>query len=97
MKKNKDQLFEGIKDLVNNFNKIIEVQLPELKMEINGLIKSMCTDEHKIENTLDNLLSITMFGKGNDLFIQLIEYYKTVDPEGAAFYWNEYIKQQEEE
>jgi hypothetical protein len=35
-----------------------------------------------------------MHGMGDKLFVRLLEYYKTVDPEGAMFYWNEYDKQE---
>ena len=45
---------------------------------------------------LDTILSLTYFGVGDDLYIKLLEYYKTVDAEGAAFYWNEYDKKEEE-
>jgi len=27
---------------------------------------------------------------GDDLFIQLLEYYKMIDKEAVLFYWNEY-------
>jgi|688.fasta_scaffold19006_4 hypothetical protein len=34
-------------------------------------------------------------GIGKDLFVQLLEYYKTIDADGAAFYWNEFDKDNE--
>ncbi len=45
---------------------------------------------------LDTILSLTDLGIGNDLFIKLLEYYKTIDAEGAIFYWNEYDRKEEE-
>ena len=50
----------------------------------------MITDKNTIENTLDVLLSLTMHGFADDLFIKLLEYYKTINADGALFYWNEY-------
>ena len=91
-----ENLFDGIKEVIESFNKAIEAQLPDLKQEVNQLIKTECTDENKIENTLDTLLSLTMHGMCDDLFVQLLEYYKTTSPDGAEFYWNEYDKQNEE-
>ena len=96
MKKKGKDTSDEIKNLIADFNKTIEVQLPALKQEINQLIKTKCTDENKIENTLDTLLPLTMHGKCDDLFIRLLEYYKTISPDGAEFYWNEYDKQNEE-
>lgn len=32
---------------------------------------------------------------GKHLFVKLLEYYKTIDAEGAAFYWNEYDRDDE--
>lgn len=81
-----------IADLISGFNKSIESFIPALTEEINELITKHSTDESKIENTLDTLLSMYMHGIGEKLFLQLLEYYKTVSEEGAAFYWNEYDK-----
>lgn len=89
-------LLDGIKEAIDSFNKAIEAQLPALTNEINELIQSKCKDESKIENTLDTMLSLTMHGRCDNLFIKLLDYYKTVSTDGAAFYWNEYDKQNEE-
>lgn len=88
-----ENMFDGIKEVIGNFNKAIEAQLPALNQEINQMIKTKCVDESKIENTLDTLLSLTMHGMCDDLFVQLLEYYKSVSVAGAEFYWNEYDKQ----
>jgi len=48
-----------------------------------------------LNRLLDTLLSFIDYGLGKDIFIRLLEYYKTVDAEGALYYWNEY-KQNEE-
>jgi len=32
-------------------------------------------------------------GVGKELFVKLLDYYKTIDAEGAAFYWEEFDKE----
>jgi hypothetical protein len=85
-------LFNDIKQTIIEFQNSLKQHLPALEAEINYLIQSKNRDKNTIENTLDTLLSITDMGVGKDLFIRLLEYYKTVDAEGAMFYWNEYDK-----
>jgi hypothetical protein len=85
-------LFNDIKQTIIEFQNSLKQHLPALEAEINYLIQSKNLDKNTIENTLDTLLSITDMGVGKDLFIRLLEYYKTVDAEGAMFYWNEYDK-----
>lgn len=69
--------------------------MPALEEEVKALIASETTDANTIEHTLDSLLSLTDMGVGKDLYIRLLEYYKTIDADGAEFYWNEYDKVEE--
>jgi hypothetical protein len=87
-------VYHEIAGLINSFNEQLAQQMPLLEDEINGLISSGETDNNTIENYLDTLLSLTMHGFGDALFIRLLEYYKTINLEGAMFYWNEYDKQE---
>ena len=83
-------IFQNIKQIIVDFQQSIAQHLPALEQEVNQLIQSKSNDKNSIENTLDTLLSLIDMGMGKDLFIQLLEYYKTIDYDGAAFYWNEY-------
>ena len=83
-------LFQDIKRTIEAFQESLKGQLPALEAEINDLIHSGNKDKNTIENTLDTLLSLTSSGAGKELFIRLLEYYKTIDADGASFYWNEY-------
>jgi hypothetical protein len=85
-------LFKDIKQTIIEFQNSLQMNLPALEAEINHIIQSETLNKNTIENTLDTLLSLTGLGIGKDLFIKLLEYYKTVDEEGALFYWNEYDK-----
>jgi hypothetical protein len=90
-----DGLFNDLKSLIENFNRSLEAYLPALENDVDQLIREKCTNRNTIEYHLDTLLSLTMHGVGDKLYIRLIDYYKTIDAEGALFYWNEYDNQDE--
>jgi len=84
------QLVNDLKQIIEAFNQSLAMHLPALNNEVSSLIESKTKDSTEIEHCLNTLLSLTTHGVGDDLFIRLLEYYKTVDGEGAMFYWNEY-------
>jgi hypothetical protein len=69
--------------------------LPALECEINAIITNKVQNKNTIEYNLDVLISLIDMGVGNELFIKLLDYYKTIDAEGASFYWEEYDKKEE--
>ena len=85
-----DKLISQIGDVLKDFHKQLEEYLPELELEVNAIINKKDTNSKGIEKYLDTLLSLSRHGVGNSLYINLLEYYKSVDPEGAKFYWEEY-------
>lgn len=85
-----DNLISKITDLFQGFREKLEAQLPALESEINQIITEKNTNSREIENYLDTLLSLVRHGIGNRLYVRLLDYYKTVDSEGAKFYWEEY-------
>ena len=84
------KLINDLSKIIQSFNDSLQTFLPALESETGSLIESKSKDSRIIENYLDTLLSLTAHGVADDLFIKLLEYYKTVDAEGAIFYWNEY-------
>ena len=90
----KKDSFSELADLIKAFNAQLERYMPALETEVEQMIATVNTSNKVIEGYLDTLLSLTMHGTGDKLFVRLLEYYKTVDPEGAMFYWNEYDKQE---
>jgi hypothetical protein len=88
--------FQDIKDIIHVFLENIKQQLPFLEAEIAALITREEKDAMVIERQLDTLLSLTDLGIADELFIRLLEYFKNIDAEGAAFYWKEYDKEEEE-
>ena len=90
-----NELFHDIKQSIEAFQQTLQQHLPALEAEVNDLIQAESQDKNTIEYTLDTLLSLTDMVVGKELFIKLLEYYKTIDAEGAMFYWNEYDKEEE--
>lgn len=84
--------FNNIKNTIEEFQNSLQRQLPALEADVNALIKNKVQDKNTIEYSLDTLVSLTDMGVGQDLFVKLLEYYKTIDAEGAMFYWNEFDK-----
>lgn len=83
----------NIATIIQTFNAELETFLPQLKQEVDELIANKRTDSREIETYLDALLSLTTFSVGEDVFVRLLDYYKTIDAEGALFYWNEFDKE----
>jgi len=90
----KEDTFSELVGLIKAFNAQLERYMPALETEVEQIIASGITSNKIIEGYLDTLFSLTMHGTGDKLFVRLLEYYKTVDQEGAMFYWNEYDKQE---
>ncbi len=86
-----------IKTTIEGFIHSLQLLLPPLEAEVKHLIQVKEVDAYTIEGHLDTLLELTRLGVAEDLFITLLEYYKTVDEEGAAYYWNEFDKKDDDE
>jgi hypothetical protein len=91
-----EKLINDIADAIQAFQKTMEAQMPALEAEVNDLIKRQTKNEKEIEYALDTLLSLQDMGIGQDLFIRLLEYYKTVDAEAAADYWRYFDEKDDE-
>lgn len=88
-----DELSENIEQLMEGFNQQIAQFLPTLTVEVETIIVEKNQNENEIEHLLDTLLSLTQHGLADDLYVQLLEYYKTVSRDGAEFYWKAYDEQ----
>lgn len=92
----KDDSLADIKQSIRQLQATMKMQLALIESEIQHIINSSSTDKNLIGHLLDTLLSFIDFGLGRNIFLRLLEYYKTIDAEGALFYWNEYNQQNEE-
>lgn len=82
--------FDPLIDLIKGFKERLGQHLPALEQETSELIQSKSTDTDKIEKMLDTLMPLVSMGVDGGMFIRLLEYYKTVDAEAAADYWQYY-------
>ena len=89
-----DELFRNLKKAIEDFNQNIEANMPVLIQEVDTIIENKSQDKNEIERMLDILLSLTMHSFGDEIFIKLLDYYKTVSPAGAELYWKEYDEQE---
>jgi len=87
--------FEKIKEIVEQFQSSMKTYLPQLQVEVSNIITRKEKDIKTIEYLLDTLLSLQTAGIGRELFIELLNYYKTIDADNAAFYWNAYEEMDE--
>jgi hypothetical protein len=87
--------FNQLKETIKAFQQSLQAHLPALEIEINAIIDSKVQDQNTIEHSLDTLLSLVNMGVGKELFVKLLEYYKTIDTEGATFYWDQFDKEEE--
>ena len=82
---------DKIVQIFDSFNDSIKAQLPAIDSEVDDLIKSKTKDTNKIELHLNYLESIVEHGIGNDIFVKLNNYLKSIDAETAYDYWNDYL------
>ena len=82
-----ESLVQKIGDQILHIRSLMEAQLPFLEGEVNRFITQQSRSTNDIEHILDTLLDYRRMDLGKDLFIRLLEYYKTVDAEAAADYW----------
>ena len=90
-----DDNLSQIRETIKTFQQTLQSHLPALESEINAIITNKEQNKNNIEYSLDVLISLTDMGIGNELFIKLLDNYKTIDAERASFYWEEYDKKVE--
>ncbi len=85
-----DKMAEELAKLIRQSNKSLEAYLPPLQKAVDNIINQKNADRKAIEHLLDSLSSLLYAGIGHQLYLKLLEHYKTVDSEGADFYWTLY-------
>ena len=81
-----DKLVKQISNSIEQLQALFQAQLPTLELAVNDLIKSNTKDEEEIYRLMDVLLDFQFVGIGEDVFLKLLEYCKTVNQEAAADY-----------
>ena len=85
-----DKMAEKLAKLIRQTNKSLEACLPTFQKEVDSIINQKRTDTKEIEHLLDSLSSMLYADIGHQLYLKLLEYYKTIDKNGANFYWDMY-------
>ena len=85
-----DKMAEELAKLIRQSSRSLEAYLPSLQKELDDIIDQKNTDTKAVERLLDSLSSLLYAGMGYQLYLRLLEYYKTIDKEGADFYWTLY-------
>ena len=93
---NEKESIKQIVTLIEDLQRQMEAHLPLLQQEVEQIIQTKSTDSKAIEHIFDTLYGYLAHGMGEGLYIQLLQYYKTVDAEGAAFYWDFFEEAMEE-
>ena len=92
-----EKFIKEIRGMFESLHELMRQNLPFWENEVDTIIANKETDQNKIERTFDYLLDYTRHGIGNELYLLLIAYYRTVDAEGAASYLQIYREQGDEE
>jgi hypothetical protein len=82
-----EELSKNIAAVIRQAQTGIKKHLPAIEAAVNDIVQTNSTDAKAIEHTLDTLLDLQYIGVGKELFIRLLEYYKTIDPAAAKDYW----------
>ena len=93
--KEKDDIDDNIKQLANLLMNSYNEAYDYYKPIVNMIIKTKNKDINYIEHILDNVMDIYT-DKGFDLFIELLNYYKTINKDNAQEYL-EILKDSREE
>jgi len=64
----------------------VKQMMPVIRQEVRGIINEKSNSEPRIERTLDTLLNYLHWGFGQQEFIELNDYYFSIDKENAAQY-----------
>jgi hypothetical protein len=75
-----------LKKLIQKTQDTVKQMLPFLQGEVQSIISSRETSEHRIEHILDRILDCLYSGFGEMEFKALNSYYATVNPQNAADY-----------
>ncbi len=85
-----DNLSKELSEFIRQFREKLGTYLPPLRNAVDNIIAQESSDTNAIGSLLDSISSLMYAGIGHQLYLRLLEYYKTVDSEGADFYWRLY-------
>lgn len=69
---------------------MMQAQVSDIGSVAEFMLTNRVADARQMENILDDLLTFPQLPEARSLFIRLLEFYKSFDAAGAAFYWTEF-------
>lgn len=77
-----------IKDIVKDINKLNNIEINNIKEEIDYIIKNKITNENDIEKLFDRMLSLVFVDTEliYPLYFKLLNYYKNINNDYACKY-----------
>lgn len=77
-----------IKDIVKDINKLNNIEINNIKEEIDYIIKKKIANENDIEKVFDRMLSLVFVDTNiiYPLYFKLLDYYKNINTEYACDY-----------
>lgn len=77
-----------IKDIVKDINKLNNIEINNIKEEIDYIIKNKIANENDIEKLFDRMLSLVFVDTNiiYPLYFKLLDYYKNINTEYACDY-----------
>lgn len=85
-----NKLSDDLAKMIKQSHENLEAYLLFLEKAIDDIIAQKSSDVGAIEHLLDTVSSLMYAGIGHQLYLKLLEHYKTVDRDGADFYWKLY-------
>ena len=85
-----NKLSDDLAKMIKQSHENLEAYLLPLEKAIDDIIAQKSSDISAIEHLLDTVSSLMYAGIGHQVYLKLLEYYKTVDRDGADFYWKLY-------
>ena len=77
---------EEITKEIREIKKIAKIEIVSVRVEMKSIIENQSMDRERIENTLDHLLNLILFGVGDKEFHELNDFYSAFDPQNAKSY-----------
>ena len=83
--RNNSKFIKNIFNLASELNQLYDVMYSQIEPEVKYIINNHLTDIGRIERCLDCILNIPI-DKGSSLFIELCDYYRTINSDNAVSY-----------
>jgi hypothetical protein len=92
---NLDDLVEKILPLAQEINRLHQIKLQLTQEEVAHILREQSTDTNRIAHCLDSFLDLTMFGVGEQEFLDFLQYVFQVDEDLALDYYQFYKEDKE--